>query len=144
MGQIVSRAGSSFSEKVVRIFLIEDDKLDQMQVQRALRQKGVLSSLNVFNEAEGAYEELQLEDSGSYPDIILLDLNMPRMNGIEFLRAIRQHEKFSALKIFVLSNSDRERDECEKLGVSGYILKPLKLNSPTTDTISLLIDMMNL
>lgn len=134
----------SVKGKVIKICLIEDDKLDEIQVTRAFRQKGILFNLDVYQDGESAFKALQNEEPANMPDIVLLDLSMPKMNGIEFLTEIRRHDRFNTLKIFVLSNSDQERAKCEKLGVSGYILKPLKLNSPSMDTISLLIDVLNI
>ena len=62
------------------------------------------------------------------PDIVLLDLNMPKMNGLEFLAIVRNDESMRHLPIIILSTSNNNRDlkEAYKLGVSGYILKPLK------------------
>lgn len=132
-------------EKVIRIFLVEDDRLDQIQVMRAFQQKGILFSISIFNDGESAINSLLEEDgSGRLPDIVLLDINMPRMNGVEFLNEVRKHDRLSALKIFILTNSEQEKQKCESLGVSGYILKPFRLNSPSMDTISLLIDVMNI
>ena len=134
----------SVKGKVIRIFLIEDDKLDEIQVMRAFKQKGILFTLSVYQDGEAAFKALMEEEVTNMPDIVLLDLSMPKMNGIELLTEIRKHERFNSLKLFVLSNSEQERSKCEKLGVSGYIVKPLKLNNPSMDTISLLIDVLNI
>ena len=144
MGEDLRLNNLPIKGKVIKICLIEDDKLDEIQVTRAFRQKGILFNLNVYQDGEAALKALHDEDPTNMPDIVLLDLSMPKMNGIEFLTEIRKHDKFSTLKIFVLSNSDQERAKCEQLGVSGYILKPLKLKSPSMDTISLLIDVLNI
>ena len=129
--------------KVIKLLLIDDDSLDQRQVERAFSQKGILLNMHTFADAEKALQVLIDEEPSAYPDIVLLDVNMPRMNGIEFLSEIRKHEKFSNLKIFILSNSDQDKPDCEALGISGFIQKPLKFNSPSMDTITLMIDMMN-
>jgi CheY-like chemotaxis protein len=131
-------------KKPIEIFLIEDDSLDQRQVKRVFDQREIRSNITTFKNGKEALEVLLELDPTKLPNIILLDINMPLMNGIEFLSEIRKHSKFSGLKCFVLSNSDEEREVCRSLGVSGYILKPLKLSSPSTDTITLMIDMMNI
>jgi CheY-like chemotaxis protein len=61
------------------------------------------------------------------PDIILLDVNMPKMNGVEFLTAIRQSDKWKDTKVFIITTSEEKEDKeaTRKLGVSGYIVKPL-------------------
>jgi CheY-like chemotaxis protein len=61
------------------------------------------------------------------PDVILLDINMPRMNGIEFLKILRSDEILKNKKVFIMTTSSEERDRsaAEELGISGYILKPL-------------------
>jgi CheY-like chemotaxis protein len=133
-------------EKIVKILLIEDDKLDQIQVRRVLDQKGFLVQLKVAATAEDALQFLENESHFEFegnPDIILLDIDLPRINGIEFLAEFRTRKEWEAIKVFVLSNFDQEREKMNELGVSGYIAKPLKLSSPSRDTISLLIDLMN-
>lgn len=133
--------------KVINILLLEDDLLDQIQVQRALDHKGVLHKIIILRNGEEGIRFLSNNpenELGGYPDIILLDLNMPKMNGIEFLTEFRKHEEWNDIKIFVLTTSEQERHRTRLFNVSGYILKPLKLNSPSMDTIALMIDMMNL
>jgi CheY-like chemotaxis protein len=67
------------------------------------------------------------------PDVILLDLNMPKMNGIEFLKIIRGEEKFVNLKVFIMTTSSElaDRTITEELGISGYIIKPLSYTDNT-------------
>src|SRR5687767_11253330 len=134
-------------EKIVKILLIEDDKLDQIQVKRVLDQKGFLYQLKIAVNVEDALHFLENENHiefGGDPDIILLDIDLPRINGLEFLAELRKKKKWDAIKVFILSNSDREKEKMTEVGVSGYIIKPLKLNNPSRDTISFLIDLMNI
>lgn len=132
--------------KVLNILLVEDDELDQRQVERAFDRKGILYRMTVARNGEEALALLGSPENTEQglPDIILLDVGMPKMNGLEFLQELRQNEKFSSLKVFILTNSDRERKAAEKLGVSGYIIKPLKLNSPSMDSMPLMIDILNM
>lgn len=134
-------------EKIVKILLIEDDKLDQIQVRRVLDQKGVLYQLRIAPTAEDALQFLNNENHIEFdgnPDIILLDIDLPRLTGLEFLTEFRAKKEWEGIKVFVLSNSDQERKKMDEIGVSGYITKPLKLKSPSRDTISFLIDLMNI
>lgn len=65
--------------------------------------------------------------------LILLDLNMPKMNGIEFLKLLREDERLKDLKVFVMTTSSEssDRDLVEELGISGYIIKPLNYTDNT-------------
>ena len=133
--------------RVINILLVEDDVLDQKQVERAFDKKGILHKLKITRNGEEAMNYLKDDgqlDADGVPDIILLDISMPKMNGLEFLAELRRNDKLSNIKVFVLTNSDRERMKAEELGISGYILKPLKLNSPSMDSIPLMIDIINL
>ena len=133
-------------EKVINVLLIEDDPLDQMQVRRALDKKGVLYKLDLAENGEQAMDILTKNSSPSsvdLPHIILLDLSMPKMDGVEFLREFRKNDAWSDVKVFVLTNLEHEKLLSEDAGISGYIVKPLTFNSPSLDTITLMIDMMN-
>jgi CheY-like chemotaxis protein len=80
------------------------------------------------------------------PDLVLIDINMPKMNGLEFLAAIRKMEEWKDLKCFIITTSDEKIDRmaAKDLGISGYIVKPLKLNNPSSmDAFNLMIDLMN-
>ncbi|HEY0895255.1 MAG TPA: response regulator, partial [Sphingobacteriaceae bacterium] len=73
------------------------------------------------------------------PDVILLDLNMPKMNGIEFLTHLRSDERLKDIKVFVMTTSGEEVDRrtAEKLGISGYLIKPLNFNNNSKRTDSM-------
>ncbi|MCR9264296.1 MAG: response regulator [Flavobacteriaceae bacterium] len=108
------------------ILFIEDDAIETMKFQRTLAK---LESKHTLIEAKNGEEALEILQSGrSLPDIILLDLNMPRMNGIEFLEILKQHDKIKYLPTIVLTTSENRDDllECYKIGIAGYIIKPLK------------------
>jgi len=108
------------------ILLVEDDQVDTRTVQRALKDINVTNPLETVANGEEALAFLQKADAVR-PGIILLDLNMPRMNGIEFLKIIKKHEGFRTIPVVVLTTSREEQDKIEsfKLGVSGYMLKPV-------------------
>lgn len=137
-------------EKVINILMVEDDSLDVRDAQRTLDKMNVLYKMQVARNGEEALTYLNAGTSNpSYtrPDIILLDLNMPKMNGSELLQAIRANTQWKDLKVFVITTSDEkeDRDKVKGLGVSGYIVKPLKFNNPSSiDSFNLMIDIMNI
>ncbi len=122
-------------EKVLNILLVEDDELDVMNVQRAFKKNNITNPLFVAGNGLEALQMLRGEgDLPAVPEVhrlILLDLNMPKMGGIEFLRELRADPELAVIPVIVLTTSDEERDKVEafKLNVAGYILKPVTLAS---------------
>ena len=108
------------------ILLVEDDEVDVLTVQRALRDLKVSNPLRVARNGEEALEILR-ETTGERPAIILLDLNMPRMGGMEFLRTARKQSLGRGIPVIVLTTSRRDRDILEgfDLNVAGYMVKPV-------------------
>lgn len=108
------------------ILLIEDDLVDQMTVKRAFKELKVINDLLVANNGEEGLEMLK-DESLDKPGIILLDLNMPKMNGIEFLQEIKNYKEFKTIPVIVLTTSKHEKDKVESfnLGVAGYMIKPV-------------------
>ncbi|WP_205503267.1 response regulator [Rufibacter psychrotolerans] len=113
-------------EKEVSILLVEDDEVDIMNVQRAFKKNNITNPLYI---AHNGLEALELLRSGSVPmpPIIILDINMPRMNGIEFLQELRKDPALTRISVFVMttSNEDSDKINAYNLNVAGYILKPL-------------------
>ena len=113
--------GGNFS-----ILLVEDSPMEIMKVRRAME------SLNLepnIVEAVNGEETLEaLQDSNNMPNLILLDLNMTKMNGIEFLTELKESKKSIDVPIVILSISNNEKDisTCYSPGVSGFITKPTK------------------
>lgn len=118
------------SESAYHILLVEDDAVDVKTVQRAFKENNISNTLAVATNGEEALEMLKTGVVNPARLLILLDINMPRMNGIEFLRHIRADEKLRHLSVVVLttSNDDRDRIEAYRLNVAGYILKPVTFN----------------
>jgi CheY-like chemotaxis protein len=134
-------------DKVINILLVEDDKLDIIDMQRTLDKMNILNKTSVARNGEEAIEYLHNATQRERPDVVLLDMNMPKMNGIEFLTHIRKQEEWRDLKVFIVTTSDEpvDREHTKKLGISGYIVKPLKLNNPSSiDSFNLMIDLMNM
>ena len=120
------------------ILLVEDDELDVISVQRSLRKLDIEYDLLTAYNGKEALDMLQSETS-QQPDIILLDLNMPKMNGIEFLKVIRKDEKLKDIKVFIMTTSAEGNDRilAEQLGISGYLIKPLNFNDNMKRTDSM-------
>ena len=121
----------SASDRLLNILLVEDDEVDVMNVQRAFKKNNIANPLFVAGNGLEALEQLR---GGAIPRdrrIILLDLNMPRMNGIEFLREMRRDPELNLTPVIVLTTSNDERDRIEayNLNVAGYILKPVTFSN---------------
>ncbi|MEO6720842.1 MAG: response regulator [Ferruginibacter sp.] len=135
--------------KIINILLVDDDHVDALDIKRNLDKTMLLYNLQVARNGEEAIK--YLEEAGDsnlkpYPDVMLIDINMPRMNGLEFLSIVRNTDKWAQLKCFIITTSeeDVDRQAAKKLGISGYIVKPLKLNNPSSmDAFNLMIDLMN-
>ncbi|XXT77193.1 response regulator [Sorangium sp. So ce726] len=111
----------------MNILLVEDDDVDVMNVRRAFKRNNISNPLWV---AGNGVEALEMLRSGVVPverRLILLDLNMPKMNGIEFLRELRADPELVATSVVVLttSNDDRDKVGAFNLNVAGYLLKPV-------------------
>lgn len=136
--------------KVISILLVEDDQLDAMDIQRSLDKLNILYKLAIAKNGEDAMQFLESERedfNGDLPDVILLDINMPRMNGLELLKVIRTTPQWKDIKCFIITTSDEKLDKktATELGVSGYIVKPFKINNPASlDSFNLVIDLMNM
>ena len=115
-------------DRVLHILLVEDDKVDVMNVRRAFDKNKLSNPITV---ASNGLEALEILRQGGLPKggkrLVLLDLNMPRMNGIEFLRALRADPELKSLSVVVLttSNDDKDKVEAYNLNVAGYLLKPV-------------------
>jgi CheY-like chemotaxis protein len=115
------------TEKALNILLVEDDNVDVMNVKRAFEKNRIANPLYV---AHNGIDALSMLRSGNVPGerrIVLLDLNMPRMNGLEFLRELRADPDLHSTVVIVLTTSNDERDKVEayNLNVAGYLLKPV-------------------
>ena len=118
-------------ERALNILLVDDDEVDVMTVKRAFQKANITNKLFV---ASNGIEALELLRSGAIPTtrrLILLDLNMPKMNGLEFLREVRNDPALAALTVVVLttSNEDRDRVDAFQLNVAGYLLKPVTFHT---------------
>ena len=106
------------------ILLVEDDAVDVMTVKRAFKHLEIKNPLEVAENGEVALEWLNA-NRDELPCLILLDLNMPRMNGIEFLKNVKQDPQLKMIPVVVLTTSEDQQDRIEsfKLSVAGYMVK---------------------
>ncbi|UYZ63283.1 response regulator [Hymenobacter weizhouensis] len=136
------------------ILLVEDDQMDIMNVQRELRKHNISAPLHVARNGREALNLLRGEngeDRIPKPSVVMLDLNMPRMNGLELLDTLRSDPEFVGLNVFITTTSDLETDrlKAQDLAVSGYIIKPLSFDTfgeggATVDGFSLFLDLLRL
>lgn len=133
-----------------RILVVEDSKADFFLIREAIATAGVNATLHVVTDGEQALQFLRsAEDGGECcPDLILLDLNIPRKDGTEVLRQLRSNAAFREARVLVVTSSDsvRDRESVNALGVSGYFRKPsvftefMKLGSLVKSLLSPSID----
>lgn len=120
---------------VTNILLVEDDKVDVMNVRRSFKKANITNPLFIAGNGiealtilRGESETIQMPKARR---LILLDLNMPKMGGIDFLKVLRQDPDLRRTPVIVLTTSDQERDRVEAydLNVAGYLLKPVTFSS---------------
>ena len=115
----------------LNILLVEDDDVDIMTLQRAFKRNNIMNPLYIANNGLEALDLLRgtngVQKIIPAPRIILLDINMPKMNGLEFLKEMRQDPALKTISVFVLttSNDDKDRVEAYNFNVAGYIIKPV-------------------
>jgi CheY-like chemotaxis protein len=109
------------------ILLVEDDSVDVMMVKRALKDLNVTNLLVQMPNGKEAVEYLTGEGGNEKPCVILLDLNMPKMNGAELLKIVKADDVLKSIPVVVLTTSQEEQDVVEsfKLSAAGYIVKPV-------------------
>jgi CheY-like chemotaxis protein len=112
--------------KALNILLIEDDAIEVMKFNRVLSSLNMKHKITVANNGEEAIAVLKVKEI--IPDIIILDLNMPKVSGIEFLEILKQDPYLKYIPAVILTTSNNHKDvmECYKIGIAGYVLKPLK------------------
>lgn len=115
--------------KLLNILVVDDDDVDVMNIRRAFKKANITNPVWV---ASNGVEALAMLRDGTIPTrnrLVLLDLNMPQMNGIEFLREVRRDPALALISVVVLttSNEDRDKVEAYKLNVAGYLVKPVTL-----------------
>lgn len=123
----------------LNILLIEDDAIEVMKFNRVLSSMDLKHKIIEANNGEEALTILKVKEI--IPDIIILDLNMPKINGIEFLGILKEDEHLKYIPSVILTTSNNRKDvmECYRIGIAGYLLKPLKYDD-YVDRIKKLIE----
>jgi CheY-like chemotaxis protein len=105
------------------ILLVEDDNVDAITVRRALKDLNVPNG--IVHQLDGEDALKYLRSNNKRPCVILLDLNMPRMNGINFLKIIKNDDELKQIPVIVITTSKNERDKMDsfEFSVAGYIIK---------------------
>jgi CheY-like chemotaxis protein len=125
--------------KALNILLIEDDEIEVMKFNRVLNNLKSNHKIIEANNGEEAIEILKVKEV--VPDIIVLDLNMPKINGIEFLGVLKADDYLKYIPAIILTTSNNHKDvlECYRIGIAGYVIKPLKYED-YVDRITKLIE----
>lgn len=121
------------NNSIIEILLIEDNSSDVELTIRALKKQNLANNIMVVNDgaealdfifAKGKYAD---RDAENLPMVIFLDLKLPKINGIEVLKALKSDEKTRMIPIVIMTSSQEEKDIAEsyKLGVNSYVVKPI-------------------
>ncbi|MEC4807049.1 MAG: response regulator [Jaaginema sp. PMC 1079.18] len=115
-------------DAIVQILMIEDDPNDVDLTYRAIRRAKLSLNITTFDNAEEGLAYLD-DEAIALPDLILLDLKLPRMSGREFLQVLKNHPQYKAIPVVILTSSDRDEDilQSYNLGVNAYVTKPVGL-----------------
>ncbi len=133
----------------VNVLLIEDDIVDIMDIKRMFKKNNINNPLYIAMNGLEALTLLREKKNNKAtipkPCVILLDLNMPKMNGIEFLHVLRADPNLHSTLVFVLTSSNAEQDKIDtyNLNIAGYIVKPMQLEN-FTRAIAILNDYLTL
>lgn len=113
------------------IMIVDDSIVDVLLIQNAFQELNVDNQTIVCNNGQEALQYLnKLSNRDEYPGIILLDINMPKMNGLELLNLLKQDEELRIIPVVILTTSDnpKDKEESYKNYAAGYLVKPLEYN----------------
>ena len=113
-------------EHILTILSAEDDIDDQCFIEKAVEKSGIKASINFVSDGKSLLEKLTEQYGDNLPDILLLDLNMPIMDGLEVLKALKKRDDIDDLPIIILTTSSDQKDidQCYSLGAKSFITKP--------------------
>jgi CheY-like chemotaxis protein len=120
--------GKNIPQQAIKpVLLVEDDTVDAMAVKKAFNYLHIKNDLVITSNGEEALEYLRNENNPK-PQIILLDLNMPKMGGVEFMKIAKADDRLSNIPVVILTTSRAEQDRVATfhLGAAGYIMKPME------------------
>lgn len=112
--------------KVLNILFVEDDTIETIKFNRVLKTLNLKHT--IIEAANGEIALDLLKNYQSTPDLVIMDLNMPKLSGIEFLNILKKDAVYKYIPCVILTTSGNYRDikECYEIGIAGYIIKPLK------------------
>lgn len=118
----------------IKILLVEDNEGDILLIQEALIEAKIINKMQISRDGSSAIkllEDLSVNDQGSLPDVILLDINLPKKNGHEVLASIKENPALKKIPIIVLTTSASETDifKAYDLHANCYIVKPVEVNN---------------
>ncbi len=113
-------------EHRLNILSAEDDLDDQFLIKKAINKAGIGGGVDFVSDGKSLIERLTKQFGGHLPDILLLDLNLPIMDGLEVLKILREHEDINDLPVIILTTSSEQKDidRCYSLGAKSFITKP--------------------
>jgi len=120
------------SARKIRVLLIEDNPIDQFVITEVVKTCGFVSEIQFARDGEAALSLLKgFHESGEYPSLILLDLNLPKISGSEILHYIRSNSRYCRIPVVIVTSSDAPRDVAAiaEAGASAYFLKPTRLEN---------------
>ncbi len=117
--------------KLIEILLVEDNPGDVRLTREALKEGKIRNTLSVARDGQEALDFLLEKENHSRPDVILLDLNLPRKNGLEVLEIIKKDEDLKKIPVVILTTSEDEKDilQSYELHANCYITKPVELQN---------------
>lgn len=118
------------ASNMIEILLVEDNQDDAELTIRALKKNNLANNLKHFINGEEVLEYIFKTPDNGLPKLILLDLKMPKVDGIEVLRSLKKDEQKKMIPVVMLTSSREERDiiESYKLGVNAYVVKPVEMD----------------
>ncbi len=127
------------AKKGLRVLVIEDDKIENLKFGRVVANLDVLHQVTFVNDGDEAIDLLMSKDT-TLPQLIVLDLNMPRLDGFEFLKMLKSTEYLKYIPVVILTTSENKKEikTCYELGIAGYLVKPLDYNIYVSKIESLL------
>ena len=130
------------AKTAIDVLLVEDDKVDEQGLRRAFRKAGLPHRIHLATDGLAALRRLRGEGGKPplpRPHVVLLDLNLPRMNGVEFLQSLRNDEALKDTFVIVITTSDAEEDKVRayRLNVAGYFLKA-RIGDQYADAVTLM------
>ncbi|HYZ86955.1 MAG TPA: response regulator [Bryobacteraceae bacterium] len=134
----------SDASRTFQIALVEDNPGDVYLIQEALREKGIAYNLELFQDAEAILSKMKVAADEPRPDLILLDLNLPKIEGLDVLRSLRATPGLDRVPIGILTSSQSPYDQAkaQAAGADRYIQKPTSLDEFLTGVGGAIVELL--